>query len=147
MELIAEGPELGIMDCEHHELLKSSKCNEEILEASWFEWRRLGCYKHGEKQCRRLALQAQEWGLQDKLVKKLRQGFGYKRAQFELQLLSQGQKETRKGGKWEGFVEYEPLDKFFGLWPRLDRYLDVNGVEVNPDDYLGEEIYDVEDIV
>jgi hypothetical protein len=83
MELTAEGPELDIMDCKHYELLKSSKCNEEILEASCqFEWRSLGCYEYGEKQCRHLALQ----------------------------------------------------------WPRLDCYLDVNGVEVNPDEYSGEEI-------
>ena len=142
-EGLQDGPMTSILDKYHYEaLLKEDRCDKNVLERAWKEWLYWGEFKNGEQQRNNLYSGFREWGLHRRLYAEIQEGlYGSedKKQAFQKKWYRKGMEEAGKYALWTSWDDLEELNE--GVPEPTRDFECVWDPRRNPDDYLGERLY------
>lgn len=146
-------PETSILDRYHYEQLKLvEECDDGKLERAWEQWLEWGTYLHGESQRVALYITGKAWAnhwQNWKLLRPWLRGSFIQRQDFKERWIMQAHKEMQENENWEMWAQF--LTMANGEIPDertriISSCTDSDGfVERDPDDYLGEQLYLLEE--
>ncbi len=141
------GPEISILNKYHYDCLRSL-CPKKMLNTTWKEWKRLGEFKHGEKQ--RFSQHTEACSMKERYelyqeVWKGTQGTREEYYEFLDDCMAKGSDEIEeilsKGTKWKD-IKWVMFDDYLDLYERLPTLgLYQEMCEKHPEKCLGPRIY------